>query len=91
MKGLDSMMNVQNVNELKELLTLENLKEKRYITLSVGCDDMNYLEVFLSCFNNPNRTVVCCDVICDDTIINNYYYYTVDELVRQISIDWELE
>ena len=84
------MMNVQNVNELKELLTVENLKEKRYIYLTVGCDDMNYLEVFLSKIHN-NRQLVCCDVICDDEIINNYYYYTVDELVRQISIDWELE
>lgn len=84
------MINVQNVKELKELLTLENLKEKRYIHLTVGYDDMNYLEVFLSKIHN-DRTLVCCDVIFDDEIINYYYYYTVEELVKQISTDWELE
>jgi hypothetical protein len=84
------MINVQNVKELKELLTLENLKDKRYIHLTVGYDDMNYLEVYLSKIHN-NRQLVCCDVICDDEIINYYYYYTVEELVKQISTDWELE
>jgi uncharacterized radical SAM superfamily protein len=85
------MINVQNVKELKELLTLENLKDKRYIHLTVGYDDMNYLEVYLSKFNNETKKLVCCDVICDDEIINYYYYYTVEELVKQISTDWELE
>ena len=85
------MMNVNSVNELKNLLTEENVKKCRYVEFTVGCDDMNYLSVFMSCFNNPCRKLVCCDVICDDEIVNNYYYYTLDDLIRQIVIDWELE
>ena len=85
------MMNVNSVNELKNLLTEENVKNCRYVEFTVGCDDMNYLSVFMSCFNNPCRKLVCCDVISDDEIVNNYYYYTLDDLIRQIVIDWELE
>ena len=68
-----------------------NVKKCRYVEFTVGCDGMNYLSVFMSCFNNPCRKLVCCDVISDDEIVNNYYYYTLDDLIRQIVIDWELE
>ena len=84
------MYNVQNVNELKDLLTEENVEEQKYIEFAVGYDDMNYIEVFQSVLGD--KILYCADVIdSDEEVINNFYYYNLDELVRQIVIDWELE
>ena len=90
-KGIDNMKNVNSVNELKNLLTEENVKNCRYVEFTIFDNDMNYLSVFFSHFNNPCRKLVCCDVISDDEIVNNYYEYTLNDLIRQIVIDFEME
>ena len=73
------MMNVQNVNELRELLTVENLDNMKYIEFTIMSDDMNYFSIFKS------RNIVCCDVIDnDDMIVNNYYHRTVEDMINQI-------
>ena len=90
-KGIDNMKNVNSVNELKNLLTEENIKNCRYVEFTIFDNDMNYLSVFFSFFNNPCRKLVCCDVISDDEIVNNYYEYTLNDLIRQIVTDFEME
>ena len=83
-------MNVDNVKELRELLTEENIDEMKYVIFTVRNDDMNELNVFRSVLGD--KELFCCDVIdSDEMIVNNYYYYSLDELIRQIAIDWELE
>lgn len=82
-------MNVDNVKELRELLTEENIDEMKYVIFTVRDDDMNELNVFRSVLGD--KELFCCDVIdSDEMIVNNYYYYNLDELIRQIAIDWEL-
>ena len=70
------MMNVNNVNELKEILNEESLKG--YVEFTIMNDEMNFFSVFKS------MNIVCCDVISDDEIINNYYHKSVDEMISQI-------
>ena len=83
-------MNVDNVKELRNLLTEENIDEMRYVIFTVRDDDMNELNVFRSVLGD--KELFCCDVIdSDEMIVNNYYYYSLDELIRQIVIDFELE
>ena len=82
-------MNVDNVKELRELLTEERIDEMRYVIFTVRDDDMNELNVFKSVLGD--KELYCCDIISEDEeIINNYYYYNLDELIRTIIIDFEL-
>lgn len=81
-------MNVNSVNELKELLTVKNIENEQYVIFTVLDDDMNELNVFKSKIGD--KTLYCCDIISDDEIINNYYYYSLEQLVEQIAVDFYL-
>lgn len=83
-------MNVDNVKELRNLLTEENIDEMKYVIFTVRDDDMNELNVFRSVLGD--KELYCCDVIdSDEMIVNNYYHYNLDELIRNIIIDFEIE
>ena len=84
------LVKTYSADELRDLLTEENVESMKYIEFTVGYDDMNYIEVFQSVLGD--KILYCADVIdSDEEIVNNFYYYNLDELVRQIAIDWELE
>ena len=85
------MKNVNSVNELKNLLTDENIKNCRYVEFTIFNDDMNYLSVFYSKFNSSTRKLICCDIVSDDEIVNYYYHFTLDELISQIVTDFEMK
>ena len=83
-------MNVDNVKELRELLTEENIDEMKYVIFTVRNDDINELNVFKSVLGD-DKELYCCDIISEDEeIINNYYYYTLEELINTIIVDFEL-
>ena len=83
-------MNVDNVKELRELLTEENIDTMKYVIFTVRDDDMNELNVFKSVLGD--KELYCADVIdSDEMIVNNYYYYSLDELIKNIIVDFELE
>ena len=84
------MYNVDTKEELQNLLTKENIEREQYILFTVRNDDINQLNVFKS--NLKDKELYCCDIISEDEeIINNYYYYNLDELIRTIIIDFEIE
>jgi hypothetical protein len=85
------MKNVNSVNELKSLLTEENIKNCRYVEFTIFNDDQNYLSVFASRFSSSCRKLVSCEVISDDEVIDNYCAYTLNDLIRQIVIDFEMK
>ena len=83
-------MNVDNVKELRNLLTEENIDEMKYVIFTVRDDDMNELNVFRSVLGD--KILYCADIISEDEeIIANHYYYNLDELIRTIIIDFEIE
>ena len=85
------MLNVNSVNELKNLLTEENIKKCRYVEFTIFNDEQNYLSVFASRFSTSYRKLVSCEIIADDEVINNYCAYTLNDLIRQIVIDFEIK
>ena len=84
------MYNVDTKEELQNLLTKENIEREQYILFTVRNDDINQLNVFKS--NLKDKELFCCDVIdSDEMIVNNYYYYSLDELIKNIIVDFEIE
>ena len=84
------MYNVDTKEELRNLLTKENIEREQYILFTVRNDDINQLNVFKS--NLKDKELFCCDVIAEDEeIIANHYYYNLDELIRTIIVDFEIE
>ena len=84
------MYNVDTKEELQNLLTKENIEREQYILFTVRNDDINQLNVFKSVLGD--KELYCCDIISEDEeIIANHYYYNLDELIRTIIIDFEIE
>ena len=83
------MYNVDTKEELRNLLTIENIEREQYILFTVRNDDINQLNVFKSVLGD--KELYCCDIISEDEeIVNNFYYYSLDELIDTIIVEFEL-